>query len=202
VGALHQRAHHQRHGVLPRGASLHDPCRTRARHRAAGGPFPRGARAARRGGASHHRHVPADAAGRTSGARERPRHQVRASARRGVYPLQSVVKLPSPPKRFFLRGPDARGTARVRRETPAREFPREPDGRRMAGRSQARRDLLPQRDDLLRQAHAAPAGRGATPRSKPTGLFFAGHAESLLDQGRHFRLRGQTVYERAAGRGA
>ena len=30
---------------------------------------------------------------------------------------------------------------------------------------------------------------------KPHGLFFAGHAESLLDQGRHFRLRGQTVYE-------
>ncbi len=37
---------------------------------------------------------------------------------------------------------------------------------------------------------------------RPTGLFFAGHAESLLDQGRHFRLRGQTVYERMAGRGA
>jgi chemotaxis protein methyltransferase CheR len=32
---------------------------------------------------------------------------------------------------------------------------------------------------------------------KPGGLFFAGHAESLLDQGRHFRLRGQTVYELA-----
>jgi chemotaxis protein methyltransferase CheR len=31
----------------------------------------------------------------------------------------------------------------------------------------------------------------------PGGLFFAGHAESLLDQGRHFRLRGQTVYELA-----
>jgi len=30
---------------------------------------------------------------------------------------------------------------------------------------------------------------------RPRGLFFAGHAESLLDQGRHFRLRGQTVYE-------
>ncbi|HSN19946.1 MAG TPA: CheR family methyltransferase, partial [Usitatibacter sp.] len=32
---------------------------------------------------------------------------------------------------------------------------------------------------------------------KPQGLFFAGHAESLLDNGRHFRLRGQTVYELA-----
>jgi chemotaxis methyl-accepting protein methylase len=30
---------------------------------------------------------------------------------------------------------------------------------------------------------------------KPHGLFFAGHAESLLDNGRHFRLIGQTVYE-------
>ena len=30
---------------------------------------------------------------------------------------------------------------------------------------------------------------------KPRGLFFAGHAESLLDSGRNFRLRGQTVYE-------
>jgi chemotaxis protein methyltransferase CheR len=34
---------------------------------------------------------------------------------------------------------------------------------------------------------------------KPNGLFFAGHAESLLDQGRHFKLRGQTVYERTGG---
>jgi chemotaxis protein methyltransferase CheR len=34
---------------------------------------------------------------------------------------------------------------------------------------------------------------------KPSGLFFAGHAESLLDQGRHFRLRGQTVYEKVGG---
>jgi len=32
---------------------------------------------------------------------------------------------------------------------------------------------------------------------RPGGLFFAGHAESLLDQGKHFRLRGQTVYELA-----
>ena len=33
---------------------------------------------------------------------------------------------------------------------------------------------------------------------RPGGLFFAGHAESLIDQGRHFTLRGQTVYELAA----
>ena len=32
---------------------------------------------------------------------------------------------------------------------------------------------------------------------RPPGLFFAGHAESLLDQGKFFRLRGQTVYELA-----
>jgi chemotaxis protein methyltransferase CheR len=31
----------------------------------------------------------------------------------------------------------------------------------------------------------------------PHALFFAGHAESLLDNGRHFRLKGQTVYELA-----
>ena len=31
---------------------------------------------------------------------------------------------------------------------------------------------------------------------KPKGLFFAGHAESLIDQGVHFRLRGQTVTSR------
>ena len=44
-----------------------------------------------------------------------------------------------------------------------------------------------------------PAGGALTRRCcKPHGLFFAGHAESLLDQGRHFRLRGQTVYERDA----
>ena len=41
----------------------------------------------------------------------------------------------------------------------------------------------------------APGGALRASCSSPTGLFFAGHAESLLDQGRHFRLRGQTVYE-------
>jgi chemotaxis receptor (MCP) glutamine deamidase CheD len=33
----------------------------------------------------------------------------------------------------------------------------------------------------------------------PHGLFFAGHAESLLDNGRYFRLKGQTVYELSKG---
>jgi chemotaxis protein methyltransferase CheR len=37
---------------------------------------------------------------------------------------------------------------------------------------------------------------------KPSGLFFAGHAESLLDNGRHFLLKGQTVYAPVAGAAA
>jgi len=132
--------------------------------------------------------------------------QVLASAREAVYPLASVLKLPeSRQKRFFLRGAGRfEGRARVRSEIASHvqfervnlmdaEWPVEPGLDAIFCRNvmiyfdkPTQRRLVERYAQLLR----------------PTGLFFAGHAESLLDQGRHFRLRGQTVYERMAGRGA
>jgi len=132
--------------------------------------------------------------------------QVLAAAREGVYPLASVLKLPEPrQKRFFLRGAGRfEGRARVRREIASHvqfervnlmdaEWPVEPGLDAIFCRNvmiyfdkPTQRRLIERYAQLLR----------------PTGLFFAGHAESLLDQGRRFRLRGQTVYERIAGRGA
>jgi chemotaxis protein methyltransferase CheR len=128
--------------------------------------------------------------------------QVLASAREGVYPLQSALGVtPERQKRFFLKGSGRfEGKARVRRDLAARvEF---------------------ERLNLMDREWPVPGGLDAifcrnvmiyfdkpTQRRlierfwallSPTGLFFAGHAESLLDNGRHFRLRGQTVYERVA----
>jgi chemotaxis protein methyltransferase CheR len=129
--------------------------------------------------------------------------QVIATAREGVYPLQSVLKLPEArQKRFFLRGAGRfEGRARVRREIASRvefmrlnlmdaEWPIEPGFDAIFCRNvMIYFDKPTQRRLVQRFARLL----------KPAGLFFAGHAESLLDQGRHFRLRGQTVYELAGG---
>jgi chemotaxis protein methyltransferase CheR len=127
--------------------------------------------------------------------------QVIATAREGVYPLQSVLRLPEArQKRFFMRGSGRfEGKARVRREIGAHvEF--------------ARMNLMDAEWPVERGLDAIfcrnvmiyfdkPTQRRLVERFagllKPRGLFFAGHAESLLDQGRYFRLRGQTVYELA-----
>jgi chemotaxis protein methyltransferase CheR len=128
--------------------------------------------------------------------------QVLASAREGVYPLASALALPPQrQKRFFLRGSGRyEGKARVRRELAAhveferlnlmdREWP-VPGGL----------DVIFCRNVMI--YFDKPTQRRLIERFwallKPTGLFFAGHAESLLDNGRHFRLRGQTVYERVS----
>jgi chemotaxis protein methyltransferase CheR len=127
--------------------------------------------------------------------------QVLATAREGVYPVESVLRLPQErQKRFFLRGTgDFEGKARVRREMASHvefarvnlmdsEWPVEPG-----------LDAIFCRNVMI--YFDKPTQRGLVERFaallKPSGLFFAGHAESLLDQGRHFRLRGQTVYELA-----
>ena len=125
--------------------------------------------------------------------------QVIATAREGIYPLQSVLKLTEErQKRFFLKGSGRfEGKARVRPELGARvEF--------------LRVNLMDAEWPIERGLDAIfcrnvmiyfdkPTQRRLVERYagllKPRGLFFAGHAESLLDQGRHFRLRGQTVYE-------
>jgi chemotaxis protein methyltransferase CheR len=125
--------------------------------------------------------------------------QVLASAREAVYPLASVLKLPEArQKRFFMRGTGRfEGQARVRRELVSHveflrvnlmdaEWP-------VAGAL----DAIFCRNVMI--YFDKPTQRRLVERYaqllNPKGLFFAGHAESLLDQGRHFRLRGQTVYE-------
>jgi len=128
--------------------------------------------------------------------------QVIATARQGVYPLASVLRLSETrQKKFFLRGTGRHeGRARVRPEIASRvefmrlnlmdaEWPVEGGFDAIFCRNvmiyfdkPTQRRLVERYAQLLR----------------PTGLFFAGHAESLLDQGRHFRLRGQTVYELTA----
>ncbi|MGZ5113138.1 MAG: CheR family methyltransferase [Usitatibacter sp.] len=127
--------------------------------------------------------------------------QVLASAREAIYPLQSVLKLDAErQKRFFMRGTGRfEGMARVRRELAAHveflrvnlmdaEWP-------IAGGLDAIfcRNVMIYFDKAT-QRRLVERYAGLL---KPSGLFFAGHAESLLDQGRHFRLRGQTVYELA-----
>jgi chemotaxis protein methyltransferase CheR len=132
--------------------------------------------------------------------------QVLAVASEGVYPLQSVQALtPQRQKRFFLRGSGRfEGKARVRRE--------------LAARVEFRRLNLMDKEWPLEGGFDAifcrnvmiyfdkPTQRALIERYwallRPTGLFFAGHAESLLDNGKHFRLRGQTVYERVCGAGS
>jgi chemotaxis protein methyltransferase CheR len=127
--------------------------------------------------------------------------QVIATAREGIYPLQSVTKLPDErQKRFFLRGSGRfDGRARVRPEVARHveflrvnlmdaEWPIEPGLDAIFCRNvMIYFDKPTQRTLVERYARLL----------RPRGLFFAGHAESLLDQGRHFRLRGQTVYELA-----
>jgi chemotaxis protein methyltransferase CheR len=132
--------------------------------------------------------------------------QVIATAREGIYPLQSVTKLPEErQKRFFLRGSGRfEGRARVRPELASRvEFLR-------VNLMDAEWPIEPGLDAIFCRNvmiyFDKPTQRGLVERYaqllRPHGLFFAGHAESLLDQGRHFRLRGQTVYELAHARGS
>lgn len=129
--------------------------------------------------------------------------QVLASAREGIYPMQSVLRLSEArQRRFFLRGCGRfLGSARVR-----------PELARHVGYT--RLNLMDAEWPMERGLDAIfcrnvmiyfdkPTQRRLVERYaallRPQGLFFAGHAESLLDQGRHFRLRGQTVYELVSG---
>ena len=128
--------------------------------------------------------------------------QVLATAREGVYGLQSVLKLTEErQKRFFLRGSGRfEGRARVRRELAAHvQFGRV----NLMDREWAVDgpfDAIFCRNVMIyfdKPTQARLIERFAS-LVKPHGLFFAGHAESLLDNGRHFRLKGQTVYELAS----
>ena len=129
--------------------------------------------------------------------------QVLAHAQHAIYPLGAVGSLaPERQKRFFLRGTGRNdGRVRVRGELASkvsfgrlnlmdRDWPLE-----------GRFDAIFCRNVMI--YFDKPTQRRLIERFwerlKPAGLFFAGHAESLLDNGRHFRLRGQTVYARVDG---
>ena len=127
--------------------------------------------------------------------------QVIAQAAEGVYSLQHVQELsPERQKRFFLRGTGRfEGRARVRPELCASiDFLR-------VNLMDAAWPIAPGLDAIFCRNvmiyFDKPTQRRLVERYasllRPGGLFFAGHAESLLDSGRHFRLRGQTVYELA-----
>jgi chemotaxis protein methyltransferase CheR len=129
--------------------------------------------------------------------------QVLAHAHEGIYPVASVATLsPERQKRFFLRGTGRfEGRARVRRELCRhvafdrlnlmdRDWPLEGQFDAIFCRNVMIYFDKPTQRRLIERFWA---------RLKPGGLFFAGHAESLLDNGRHFRLRGQTVYVRVEG---
>ncbi len=131
--------------------------------------------------------------------------QVLATAREGVYPLQSVLKLSGErQKRFFLRGTGRfEGRARVRREIAERVEFRRLNLMDAAWPVEPGLDAIFCRNVMIyfdkpTQSRLVERFAGLI---RPHGLFFAGHAESLLDNGRHFRLRGQTVYELAARAG-
>jgi chemotaxis protein methyltransferase CheR len=132
--------------------------------------------------------------------------QVLATAREGVYSLQSVTKLaPERQKRFFLRGTGRHeGRARIRPEIARHvEFQRV-NLMDAQWPLEAGLDAIFCRNVMI--YFDKPTQRRLVQRYAgllaPHGLFFAGHAESLLDQGRCFRLRGQTVYELVKGAGA
>ena len=131
--------------------------------------------------------------------------QVLATARQAVYPLAAVLRLPEArQKRHFLRGSGRHeGRARVRPGIASHvqfmrlnlmdaEWPVEPGLDAIFCRNVMIYFDKPTQRRLVERFAAL---------LRPAGLFFAGHAESLLDQGRHFRLRGQTVYEKILSQG-
>ncbi len=109
------------------------------------------------------------------------------AARKGVYAAERFDGFPAgwlpqvlPPGRGELEGlvPDQAGAA-----ADGGVPPDQPHG--AAHQSAAvRRRFLPERHDLLRQAHAGGSSRRLTGRLEPGGYLLTGHSESLLG-GRH-----------------
>jgi chemotaxis protein methyltransferase CheR len=131
--------------------------------------------------------------------------QVLAHAHEGIYPLSAVAAMaPARQKRFFLRGSGRfEGRARVRRELAAKVAFERLNLMDREWALDGRFDAIFCRNVMI--YFNKPTQRRLIERFwerlKPGGLFFAGHAESLLDNGKHFRLRGQTVYARVDGGG-
>jgi chemotaxis protein methyltransferase CheR len=132
--------------------------------------------------------------------------QVLATAREAVYPLATVLRLPeSRQKAYFQRGAGRHeGRARVRPEIATHVDFARVNLMDDAWPVEGGLDAIFCRNVMI--YFDKPTQRRLVERYAallhPHGLFFAGHAESLLDQGRCFRLRGQTVYELSRARAA
>ena len=212
-GAPDRRGDHQQDRLLPRARAFPHPGAEGAAH-AAGGP-PR-----RRAGA-----VKFWSAACSTGAeaytlamvladwREQRREPARLDpgnrsvdrgaqrAQRAIYPEAMVAAVPPELRhRYLLRSRDRR--RRLVRVVPELRAwveirPAEPDGCGLPGRPRLRRDLLPQRADLFRQADPACGAAAALRASAPGGFLFLGHSESLAGMDLPLRSVANTVLRRA-----
>ncbi|WP_245704030.1 CheR family methyltransferase [Modicisalibacter muralis] len=124
-----------------------------------------------------------------------------AKAREAVYTLDQVAKLDEVRrKRFFLRGSGARaGQARIRPDLAAMVELQALNLLAPNWQISGPFDAIFCRNVMIyfdTQTQAAILERFA-PLLKPDGLLFAGHSENFSYISQAFRLRGQTVYERA-----
>ncbi|HET8791901.1 MAG TPA: CheR family methyltransferase [Modicisalibacter sp.] len=124
-----------------------------------------------------------------------------AKARNAVYTLDQVAKLDEARrKRFFLRGSGARaGQARIRPDLAAMVDLQPLNLLAPNWQVGGPFDAIFCRNVMIyfdKQTQVAILERFA-PLLKPDGLLFAGHSENFSYISQAFRLRGQTVYERA-----
>jgi chemotaxis protein methyltransferase CheR len=124
-----------------------------------------------------------------------------AKAREAVYTLDQVAKLgETRRKRFFLRGSGARaGQARIRPDLAAMVELQALNLLATNWQISGPFDAIFCRNVMIyfdKQTQVRILERFA-PLLKPDGLLFAGHSENFSYISQAFRLRGQTIYERA-----
>jgi chemotaxis protein methyltransferase CheR len=127
--------------------------------------------------------------------------QVLAKAEAGVYPIESISKLPADKaKRFFLRGAGAHsGFVRVRPELRALVVFRQVNLLENNWPIRGPLDAIFCRNVMIyfdKETQSKILER-FEPLLKPDGLLFAGHSESFYNAAHLFKLRGKTVYELA-----
>jgi chemotaxis protein methyltransferase CheR len=126
---------------------------------------------------------------------------VLAKAETGVYPIESVSKLPADRvKRFFLRGTGAQsGFVRVRPELRALVVFRQVNLLDSNWPIRGPLDAIFCRNVMIyfdKETQLKILER-FMPLLRPNGLLFAGHSESFFNATHMFKLRGKTVYELA-----
>jgi chemotaxis protein methyltransferase CheR len=131
---------------------------------------------------------------------------VLAKASAGIYDMDRLNKLPNEKlKRFFLRGTGAReGQAKVRQELRQMITFRQLNLLDAQWPIKGPFDAVFCRNVMIYfdKDTQYKILKKFVPLMEPHGLLFAGHSESLFHASDLFRLRGQTVYELAAHKGA